>query len=75
MTSWRTFQGQQVMRHSCGLWNGIWSDMFIKTTFMQYRKRPAWTDWDHTDSLTVRVKSFGRPCAVVDIVTSLAKDI
>ena len=52
MTYWRTFRGQQVMHHSRGLWNGIWSDMFIETTFMQNGKRPGWTDWDHTDSLT-----------------------
>ena len=29
-------KGEHVMRHSAGLWNGIWSDMMIETTFMQY---------------------------------------
>ena len=24
------------MRHKQGLWNGIWSDMYIETTFMRY---------------------------------------
>ena len=24
------------MRHKEGLWNGIWSDMFIESTFMRY---------------------------------------
>ena len=24
------------MRHVPGVWNGIWSDMFIETTFMRY---------------------------------------
>ena len=24
------------MRHVPGLWNGIWTDMFIETTFMRY---------------------------------------
>jgi hypothetical protein len=28
--------GQHVMRHVAGIWNGIWSDMFIETTFMRY---------------------------------------
>ena len=28
--------GSHVMRHVQGLWNGIWSDMFIETTFMRY---------------------------------------
>ena len=27
---------EHVMRHIPGLWNGIWSDMFIKSTFMRY---------------------------------------
>ena len=30
--------GEHVMRHQKGLWNGIWSDMFIETTFMRHGK-------------------------------------
>ena len=29
-------KGNHVMRHIRGLWNGIWSDMFIESTFMRY---------------------------------------
>ncbi len=29
-------KGEHVMRHMKGLWNGIWSDMFIESTFMRY---------------------------------------
>ena len=29
-------QGDHVMRHIARLWNGVWSDMFIESTFMQY---------------------------------------
>ena len=29
-------KGAHVMRHIPGLWNGIWSDMYIETTFMRY---------------------------------------
>jgi len=29
-------RGEHVMRHNPGLWNGIWSDMFIESTFMRY---------------------------------------
>lgn len=28
--------GSHVMRHIQGFWNGMWSDMFIETTFMRY---------------------------------------
>ena len=28
--------GRHVMRHNQGIWNGIWSDMFIESTFMRY---------------------------------------
>ena len=29
-------KGQHAMHHNAGIWNGIWSDMFIETTFMRY---------------------------------------
>ena len=29
-------KGEHVMRHRAGLWNGIWSDQFIESTFMRY---------------------------------------
>jgi len=32
----RFLKGDHVMRHKPGLWNGIWSDMFIESTFMRY---------------------------------------
>ena len=34
-------KGEHVMRHQRGLWNGIWSDMFIETTFMRYGHAPG----------------------------------
>jgi hypothetical protein len=33
--------GEHVMRHKSGLWNGMWSDMFIETTFMRYGPGPG----------------------------------
>ena len=29
-------KGEHVMRHIPGIWNGIWSNMYIETTFMSY---------------------------------------
>ena len=34
-------EGDNVMRHKKGIWNGIWSDMMIETTYMQYGKVPS----------------------------------
>ena len=34
-------KGEHVMLHVPGLWNGIWSDMFIETTFMGYGHGPG----------------------------------
>ena len=34
-------KGEHVMRHQAGLWNGLWSDMFIETTFMRYGHGPG----------------------------------
>lgn len=33
--------GKHVMRHMEGHWNGIWSDIFIESTFMRYGHGPA----------------------------------
>ena len=33
-------RGEHTMRHKAGLWNGIWSDMWIETTFMRYGHGP-----------------------------------
>ena len=37
----RFINGKHVKRHNPGVWNGIWSDMFIVTTFMRYGKGPG----------------------------------
>ena len=29
-------KGHHVMRHKPGIWNAVWSDMFIESTFMRY---------------------------------------
>ena len=34
-------RGEHVMHHVPGLWNGIWSDMYIETTFMRYGHGPG----------------------------------
>ena len=37
----RFLKGEHVMRHNPGLWNGIWSDMYIETTFICYCHGPG----------------------------------
>ena len=34
-------KGQHVMRHQPGLWNAIWSNMYIESTFMRYGHSPG----------------------------------
>ena len=34
-------KGEHVMRHQAGIWNGMWSDMFVETTFMCYGHGPG----------------------------------
>ena len=34
-------KGEHVTSHTAGLWNGMWSDMFIETTFMRYGHGPS----------------------------------
>ena len=33
--------GEHVMRHQEGIWNAIWSDMMIETSYMKIGKGPA----------------------------------
>ena len=33
-------KGEHVTRHTPGIWNGIWTDMMIETTFMRQGKGP-----------------------------------
>ncbi|KAG0715704.1 hypothetical protein GWK47_011350 [Chionoecetes opilio] len=35
------YKGQQSLRHTAGLWNGEWSDMFIETTWMRKGHGPG----------------------------------
>ena len=37
----RFINGEQTMRHNQGIWNGVWSDMFIETTYMRYGHGPS----------------------------------
>ena len=37
----KVLNGEHVMRHEKGIWNGIWSDMFIESTFMRYGHAPC----------------------------------
>lgn len=41
-------KGAHVMRHIQGLWNSLWSDMFIETPFMRYGHRKS--DRNHTET-------------------------
>ena len=33
-------KGEHVLRHREGIWNGIWSDMMIETSYMKFDKGP-----------------------------------
>ena len=37
----RFLKGEHVQRHRQGLWNGIWTDLFIETTFLYYGQGPG----------------------------------
>jgi hypothetical protein len=37
----RFMKGEHITRHECDFWSGIWSDMFIETTFTRYGHAPG----------------------------------
>ncbi len=45
----RFMVGEHVMSHIQGVWNGIWSDMFIETTFMRYGHK--WDNWNNIKTI------------------------
>ena len=34
------FKEEHVLRHREGIWNGIWSDMMIETSYMKFGRGP-----------------------------------
>ena len=63
-------KGEHVMRHQDGLWNGIWSDMMIETTYMRYGKGPGGIIGVTTQPRTVQIWSESLPAC-----TEVLKDL
>ena len=63
-------KGEHVMRHQKGLWNAIWSDMFIETTFMRYGKGPG-----GLIGVTLKPKAVKKWANSLHICTQVLKDL
>ena len=46
-------------QHNGGLWNGIWSDMFIETSFMRYGKGPGGLIGLTLNEKSVKIWAYG----------------
>ena len=66
----RFLAGEHVMRHHAGLWNGIWSDMFIETTFMRYGHGPG-----GIIGITLKESALKRWALSLHICSQLIQDI
>lgn len=62
--------GQHVMRHQPGLWNGMWSDMFIETTLMRYGHGPG-----GLVGITLNESALKRWALSLHVCSRLIKDI
>ena len=51
----KSLQGEHVLRHKQGIWNGIWLDMMIETIFMKYGKGPAGIIRKTTNPRTIQI--------------------
>ena len=58
------------MRHQRGLWNAIWSAMFIETTFMRYGKGPG-----GLIGVTLKPKAVKKWANSLHICTQVLKDL
>ena len=63
-------KGNHVMRHQPGIWNGIWSDMYIESTFMRYGHGPG-----GIIGITLKPKALKRWALGLHICSQLTKDI
>ena len=64
--------GEHVMCHQDALWNGIWSNMMIETTYMRYDKGPGGIIGVTTKPRSVQIWSESLP-ACSDILKDLAQ--
>ena len=63
-------KGNHVMRHQEGIWNGIWSDMFIESTFMRYGHGPG-----GIIGITLNPKSIKRCALSLHLCSTLKQDL
>ena len=63
-------KGNHVMRHQPGIWNAIWSDMFIESTFMRYGKGPR-----GIIGITLSPKMLKRWALSLHICSRLVQDV
>ena len=63
-------KGNHVMRHQEGIWNGIWSDMFIESTFMRYGHGPG-----GIIGITLNPKSIKRWALSLHLCSTLKQDL
>ena len=63
-------KGNHVMRHKGGIWNEIWSDMFIESTFMRYGHGPG-----GIVGITLQPSALKRWAYSLHICSKLIKDV
>ena len=63
-------KGEHVMRHQKGLWDAIWSEMFIETTFMRYGNGPG-----GFTGVTLKPKAVQKWANSLHIRTHVLKDL
>ncbi len=63
-------RGQHVMRHKPGIWNGVWSDMFIESIFMHYGHGP-----EGIIGITLQPCTLNRWALSLHICSQLTQDV
>ena len=63
-------KGEHVTRHTPGIWNGMWTDTMIETTFMRYGKGP-----NGIIGITLKPNTIETWTMSLHIWSVLAKDI
>ena len=66
----RFMEGDHVMRHQPGIWNGIWSDQYIESSFMRYGHGP-----EGIIGITLQPSTLKRWALGLHICTQLKTDV
>ena len=67
-------RGEHVLRQQHGIWNGIWSDMMIETSYMKFGKGPSGIIGKTTKPKTIQIWAKSQVLQTLDAIRNKAEN-